>query len=58
MEVVLLAELGPDKFTGLWNGKTDWAGADVTAALNKYKKLLTYTNTDRDAIDWPDALST
>ena len=56
LEAVLLAELGPDKFTGLWNGKTDWAGADVTAALEKYKKMLTYTNADREAIDWPDAL--
>ncbi|WP_327638611.1 ABC transporter substrate-binding protein [Kribbella sp. NBC_00482] len=56
MEVVLLAELGPDSFKGLWDGKTDWAGANVTAALNKYKKLLTYTNTDRESVDWPDAL--
>src|SRR3954453_4293081 len=56
MEVVLLAELGPDSFKGLWDGKTDWAGANVTTALNKYKKLLTYTNTDREAVDWPDAL--
>jgi glucose/mannose transport system substrate-binding protein len=56
VEVVLLAELGPDKFTGLWKGETDWAGADVTAALEKYKKLLSYTNADREAIDWPDAL--
>ncbi len=56
VEAVLLAELGADSFTGLWNGKTDWAGANVTAALNKYKKLLSYTNTDREAIDWPDAL--
>jgi glucose/mannose transport system substrate-binding protein len=56
MEVVLLAELGPDKFTGLWNGKTDMAGADVTAALEKFKKVLTFSNADREAIDWPDAL--
>ena len=56
MEVVLLAELGPDSFKGLWDGKTDWAGANVTSALNKYKKLLTYTNTDRESVDWPDAL--
>ncbi|MFC0624770.1 ABC transporter substrate-binding protein [Kribbella deserti] len=56
LEVVLLAELGPDKFTGLWNGETDFNGADVTAALQKYAKLLTYTNTDREAVDWPDAL--
>jgi glucose/mannose transport system substrate-binding protein len=56
MEAVLLAELGPDKFTGLWNGKTDMAGADVTAALEKFKKVLSYANADREAIDWPDAL--
>ncbi|TDD19739.1 carbohydrate ABC transporter substrate-binding protein [Kribbella turkmenica] len=55
VEVVLLAELGPDKFTNLWKGES-WDGADVTAALEKYKKLLTYTNADREAIDWPDAL--
>lgn len=56
LEVVLLAELGPEKFTGLWNGETDFNGADVTAALQKYAKLLTYTNPDREAVDWPDAL--
>ncbi|WP_433163524.1 ABC transporter substrate-binding protein [Kribbella sp. CA-247076] len=55
VEVVLLAELGPDKFGSLWKGE-GWEGADVTAALEKYKKLLTYTNADREAIDWPDAL--
>jgi glucose/mannose transport system substrate-binding protein len=56
VEATLLAELGPDKFKGLWDGKTDWAGADVTAALNKYKTLLSFTNADREAIDWSDAL--
>jgi len=56
MEAVLLAELGPEKFTGLWNGKTDMAGADVTAALEKFKKVLSFSNADREAIDWPDAL--
>ncbi len=28
----------------------------MTAAMEKYKKLLSYTNADREAIDWPDAL--
>jgi glucose/mannose transport system substrate-binding protein len=56
MEAVLLAELGPEKFTGLWNGKTDMAGADVTAALEKFKKVLSFSNADREAVDWPDAL--
>jgi glucose/mannose transport system substrate-binding protein len=54
-ESVLISDLGPDKFTGLWNGSTDWAGADVTKAIGDFKKLLTYTNTDRDTFDWTDA---
>jgi len=54
-ESVLISDLGPDKFTGLWNGSTDWAGTDVTKGINDFKKLLTYTNTDRDALDWTDA---
>ncbi|GAA0576858.1 carbohydrate ABC transporter substrate-binding protein [Kribbella sandramycini] len=56
VEAVLLGELGTDTFNGLWDGKTDWAGANVTAALNKYKTLLSFTNADRETIDWPDAL--
>jgi len=54
-ESVLISELGSDKFIGLWNGKTDWAGSDITSAINDYKKLLTYTNKDRDTFDWTDA---
>ena len=54
-EVVLISDLGAEKFTGLWNGTTDWAGADVTKAIADHQKLLTYTNTDRDTFDWTDA---
>jgi glucose/mannose transport system substrate-binding protein len=54
-EAVLIADLGPEKFTGLWDGTTDWEGSDITAAIEDYKKLLTYTNSDRDNLDWTDA---
>ncbi|WP_308195723.1 extracellular solute-binding protein [Dactylosporangium sp. AC04546] len=54
-EAVLISDLGADKFTGLWNGKTDWASADVTKGIEDYKKLLTYSNKDRDTFDWTDA---
>jgi len=54
-EAVLISDLGPDKFSGLWKGTTDWAGADVTKAINDYKKLLSYSNKDRDTFDWTDA---
>jgi glucose/mannose transport system substrate-binding protein len=55
-ESVLIADLGADKFIGLWNGSTPWAGADVTKAIGDFSKLLTYTNKDtRDTYDWTDA---
>jgi glucose/mannose transport system substrate-binding protein len=54
-ESVLITDLGAEKFTGLWNGATNWDDAGVTKAINDFKQLLTYTNTDRDALDWTDA---
>lgn len=55
LETVLLAGLGPDAYTGLWDGSTDWHGPEVTAALEDFERLMAYTNTDRDGIDWPEA---
>jgi len=55
LETTLLADLGADGYSGLWDGSTDWKGADVTAALEDFQKLMSYTNTDRDGLDWPDA---
>ncbi|MGI6879321.1 ABC transporter substrate-binding protein [Microbacterium sp. gxy059] len=55
LETVLLAELGPEAYEGLWSGDTDWAGSDVTAALEDFETLMGFTNGDRDGLDWPDA---
>ncbi|MBT0994432.1 ABC transporter substrate-binding protein [Cellulomonas sp. DKR-3] len=55
LETVLLADLGAEGYSGLWDGSTDWASAEVTSALEDFEKLMTYTNTDRDGLDWPDA---
>ncbi|WP_166377988.1 ABC transporter substrate-binding protein [Catellatospora methionotrophica] len=54
-EALLISKLGPEKFNGLWNGTTSWTGADITDAITTYKRLLTYTNKDRDTFDWTDA---
>ena len=54
-EAVLISDLGPDRFTGLWTGATDWSSAEVTKAIGDFKRLLSYTNTDRDQFDWTDA---
>jgi len=55
METVLLGSLGSDAYDGLWNGSTDWASAEVTAALADFEKALTYTNADAASLSWQDA---
>lgn len=55
LEGVLLAELGPERFESLWTAKADWSGSDITGALDDYKKLLSYSNPDRDNLHWTDA---
>lgn len=55
-ENILLATLGAEAYNGLWDGSTDWTGAEVTEAIENYKKALTYTNTDRNTLsDWGPA---
>jgi len=55
LETVLLADLGPEGYTGLWDGTTDWEGAEVKGALEDFETLIGYTNDDRDGLDWPEA---
>jgi glucose/mannose transport system substrate-binding protein len=55
LETVLLGSLGADAYNGLWDGSTDWASAEVKAALDNYAKVLTYTNTDSASLSWQDA---
>jgi glucose/mannose transport system substrate-binding protein len=55
LETVLLGTLGAEKYNGLWDGTTDWASPEVTAALDNYTKVLTYTNTDSASLSWQDA---
>ncbi|WP_028849538.1 ABC transporter substrate-binding protein [Thermocrispum municipale] len=55
LETVLIADLGPEKYIGLWDGSTKWDSPEVSKAIDHYAKLLSYTNTDRQNLDWPDA---
>jgi len=55
LETVLMADLGAEAYNGLWDGTTDWESPEVTAALEDFEKLMSYTNTDRDGLDWPEA---
>ena len=53
-DYVLLASMGPDKFNGLWNGKTKWDSAEVKTAIKKFQTVLSYGNASK-TLDWPDA---
>jgi glucose/mannose transport system substrate-binding protein len=54
-ETVLIGTLGADNYKGLWTGATDWNGADVTTALNNFKMMLGYINSDHAALSWDQA---
>ncbi|MDO5696742.1 MAG: ABC transporter substrate-binding protein [Dermatophilus congolensis] len=56
LETVLISDLGPEKYNGLWDGKTDWAGQEVTTAIGHFQKIMALTNTDRDGLDWEPAM--
>ena len=55
METVLLGSLGPDGYEGLWTGDTDWNGAEVTQALETFKQMLSYVNSDHSSLSWDQA---
>jgi glucose/mannose transport system substrate-binding protein len=55
METIFLATLGPDKYNGLWDGSTDWGSAEVTTALENFKKAMSYANSDSASLTWQDA---
>jgi len=55
LETVLISDLGPAGYTGLWDGSTDWSSPEVTAALEDYATLMTFANDNRVSLDWPDA---
>jgi len=54
-ETVLVGTLGPDAYKGLWTGTTKWDDPKVTEALETFKKMLGYVNSDHAALTWDQA---
>ena len=54
-ETVLVSVLGADGYNGLWTGKTPWTDPKVTQALETFKKMMAYANSDYAALTWSDA---
>ena len=55
LENILLAQLGPDGYTGLWDGSTPWDGEDVTAAIETMARMLEFSNDDYSSLTWDGA---
>lgn len=56
LETVLIADLGADAYSGLFDGKTPWDGPDVTKALEHYGKIVSYTDKSLYTEDWEPAM--
>jgi len=54
-ETVLVGTLGADGYRGLWTGKVPWTSPKVAQALETFKRMLAYTNTDHAALTWDEA---
>ncbi|GGP12076.1 ABC transporter substrate-binding protein [Oceanobacillus neutriphilus] len=54
-DVLLLEELGADKYAQLWNGEIDFDSKEVVNAAEKLKTILGYINDNHSALDWQDA---
>jgi glucose/mannose transport system substrate-binding protein len=55
LETVMIATIGPARWAALWTKGGNWNNAGVTLALNRYKTLLSYTNSDAASLTWQDA---
>lgn len=56
LETILIADLGAKGYTGLFDGSTDWGGAEVTKALEHYQKIVGFTDTSLYTEDWEPAM--
>jgi len=55
LETVMIATIGPARWAALWKNGANWSAPGVTLALNRFKTLLGYTNSDAASLTWQDA---
>ena len=54
-ETVLLADVGPSAYSGLWDGSTGWTIRGVSDAVDDYGRLLDFVNPDYSGLEWDAA---
>lgn len=53
---VLIADLGTEGYNGLFDGTTDWDGAEVKKALDHYSTIVSFTDSSLCTEDWEPAM--
>lgn len=53
-ESLLVGNLGPNRYQGLWSGTTAWDDPGVTAALEQFQRILPYVNADHATLTWDE----
>jgi glucose/mannose transport system substrate-binding protein len=54
-EQILLSQLGPEDYRGIWAGTVPWTDERVTAALETLSRALDYVNADHSTLSWDQA---
>lgn len=57
LETILIADLGAEGYSGLFDGKTKWDSAEVTKALEHFKKIVDLADTSLLNEDWEPAMN-
>lgn len=55
-ENILLGHLGPEAYSGLWDGSTSWDDASVTEAIGVFGQMLEHVNDNHPALTWDGAV--
>ena len=55
LETTILSTLGPTGYASLFTKTGDWGSAGMTTSLDRFKTLLTYTNSAASSLTWQDA---
>lgn len=56
LETVLLGELGPEAYIGLWDGTTQWSSPEVVSAVEMFSDVLDVSDLGEAASDWQPQL--
>jgi len=55
-ESILVAQLSPEEYRGLWNGESEWDTQKMGAVLRQFKDVFHYVNSDHAALTWDEAV--